>query len=187
VPFFMRFYSSAFPLYWMVYNVINTVFQYRMMKATNPEKSVIKTLVGTRAVVDSGADTSNGTAAVEAVTGAVPARPRQSNAKNGSKSMLRNGIDNAGSNSAGSKSLRPNATASGAAAEDGALAQEDAFEPLNGTPAQNGTAAQNGTHAANGTASNGAANGSLNGARSDEQRLPNRARSSQRARQRRRH
>ncbi len=150
VPFFMRFYSSAFPLYWMIYNVINTVFQYRMMKATDPEKSVIKTLVGTKpaiAVVD-GAD---GAAALEAVTGAVPARPRQSDAKSSAKSSAKNGAKSAPRNTANgagsktSKSSRANSTAdSDGALDDGltqdGLTQEEAFEPLTGAPPQNGGA-----------------------------------------------
>lgn len=172
VPFFMRFYSSAFPLYWMIYNVINTAFQYRMMKATDPEKSVIKTLVGTKAATIAIADGNATGAALETVTGAVPARPRQNATKNGAKSAARNTA-----NGTGSKSSRSQSTVAGDAALADGLTQAEAFEPLTGAPPQNGA------HAANDAASNGAANG----ARSEEQRSPGRARSSQRARQRRRH
>ncbi|HVF10400.1 MAG TPA: YidC/Oxa1 family membrane protein insertase [Abditibacteriaceae bacterium] len=47
LPFFMMTYSAAFILYWITYNLLSTVLQYRMMKAADPEKSVIKTLMGT--------------------------------------------------------------------------------------------------------------------------------------------
>jgi len=49
LPFFMKSYSSAFILYWIAYNILSTILQYRMMKAADPEKSVIKTLMGTPA------------------------------------------------------------------------------------------------------------------------------------------
>ncbi len=45
-PFFILSYPSAFTLYWMTYNAVSTIFQWRMMKAADPHKNVIKTLMG---------------------------------------------------------------------------------------------------------------------------------------------
>ena len=46
VPFFLLTWPSAFTLYWMVFNIMSMVFQYRMMKAADPSKRLVKTLVG---------------------------------------------------------------------------------------------------------------------------------------------
>jgi YidC/Oxa1 family membrane protein insertase len=46
LPFFMKGFSSAFILYWMTFNFVSMIFQYRMMKASDPNKSVIKALIG---------------------------------------------------------------------------------------------------------------------------------------------
>ena len=51
LPFFMKGFSSAFILYWISFNIVSMIFQYRMMKATDPEKSVIKTLMGKSSMV----------------------------------------------------------------------------------------------------------------------------------------
>lgn len=40
-------YPSAFTLYWMVYNAVSTVLQWRLMKGDDPTKQVIPTLLGT--------------------------------------------------------------------------------------------------------------------------------------------
>ena len=45
-PFFLLHYPSAFALYWMLFNVTSTVLQYRMMKASDPDKRVIKSIIG---------------------------------------------------------------------------------------------------------------------------------------------
>lgn len=44
-PFFLKTWPSAFTLYWMTFNVLSTIFQYRMMKAADPTKSVVKSLL----------------------------------------------------------------------------------------------------------------------------------------------
>ena len=71
LPFFMKSFSSAFILYWISFNIVSMIFQYRMMKATDPDKSVIKTLMGQSPLVPAvgaiEADTSND---------AVPPRPK---------------------------------------------------------------------------------------------------------------
>ncbi|RZI54983.1 MAG: membrane protein insertase YidC, partial [Pseudomonas sp.] len=45
-PFFIASYPSAFTMYWMTYNAVSTFFQWRMIKAADPKKNVIKTLMG---------------------------------------------------------------------------------------------------------------------------------------------
>ncbi len=45
-PFFIISYPSAFTMYWMTYNAVSTVFQWRMMKAADPQKNIIKSLMG---------------------------------------------------------------------------------------------------------------------------------------------
>lgn len=68
-PLFLLTYPSAFTMYWMTYNMVSTVFQWRMMKAADPSKSFVKALMGTGLAV---ADGSND---------AVPARPAKAEAK----------------------------------------------------------------------------------------------------------
>lgn len=48
-PFFLLTYPSAFALYWMLFNITSTILQYRMMKANDPDKRVIKSILGTPA------------------------------------------------------------------------------------------------------------------------------------------
>lgn len=70
---FLWSYPSAFIMYWLTYNVLSTGIQWKMMKASDPTKSVVKTLMGTApppviATVD-GSTPSNG---------AIPPRPSSS-------------------------------------------------------------------------------------------------------------
>jgi len=75
LPFFMKGFSSAFILYWIVYNVVSTIFQYRMMKAGDPNKSVWKALVGDGLIpAKIGGDDAKTTAE------AVPPRPKSGGA-----------------------------------------------------------------------------------------------------------
>lgn len=53
LPFFMQGFSSAFILYWMTFNMMSTFLQYRLMKAADPNKNVIKTLMGQSAITSS--------------------------------------------------------------------------------------------------------------------------------------
>ena len=62
-PFFLLAYPSAFTLYWMTSNVMNLVFLWRSVKLANPDKSMLKTLMGADLVV------------ANATADAVPARP----------------------------------------------------------------------------------------------------------------
>lgn len=45
-PFFLITYPSAFTMYWMTYNALSTFFQWRMIKAADPKKDIVKTLMG---------------------------------------------------------------------------------------------------------------------------------------------
>ena len=71
LPFFMKGFSAAFILYWISFNIVSMIFQYRMMKATDPEKSVIKTLMGQSPMVP-----AVGTVALDKADDAVPPRPK---------------------------------------------------------------------------------------------------------------
>ena len=73
LPFFMKGFSSAFILYWISFNIVSMIFQYRMMKATDPNKSVIKTLMGQSPMVP-----AVGTVALDKdkADDAVPPRPK---------------------------------------------------------------------------------------------------------------
>lgn len=75
-PFFLKSYPSAFTLYWMTFNVISTFFQWRMIKAADPNKSIVKTLVGDgfKGLVAAPALAEGETPALE--SGAVPPRPK---------------------------------------------------------------------------------------------------------------
>jgi YidC/Oxa1 family membrane protein insertase len=70
-------YPSAFTLYWMVYNAMSTVLQWRLMKGDDPTKKVIPTLLGTGSVA-----TATATISKVDPSEIVPARPE----KNGSQS-----------------------------------------------------------------------------------------------------
>lgn len=69
-PFFLLAWPSAFTMYWMTFNIISTIFQWRMMKAADPTKSVVKQLLAHPFAPISAAED----AAIRARE-AVPARP----------------------------------------------------------------------------------------------------------------
>ncbi len=73
-PFFLLHYPSAFTLYWMVYNVVSTIFQWRMLKAADPSMRAIKSLLGT--------STTPAVVTTLSPTDAVPARPRRGASQN---------------------------------------------------------------------------------------------------------
>lgn len=70
-PFFLKNWPSAFTMYWMTFNFISTIFQYRMMKAADPHKSVIKSLLNSPAAAPAIIDES------------VPARPTKPTPRRG--------------------------------------------------------------------------------------------------------
>ncbi|HVF85870.1 MAG TPA: membrane protein insertase YidC [Abditibacteriaceae bacterium] len=45
IPFFLKDYPSAFTLYWMMFNIISTIFQYRMVKAHDPNHNFVQALM----------------------------------------------------------------------------------------------------------------------------------------------
>ncbi len=67
-PFFLLTYPSAFALYWMLFNVTSTCLQYRMMKASDPDKRVIKSILGSPAAMLAAPEEEN--------KNAVPPRPK---------------------------------------------------------------------------------------------------------------
>jgi YidC/Oxa1 family membrane protein insertase len=72
---FLWSYPSAFILYWITYNVLSTVFQWRMMKGADPDKTIVKTLLGTGAPVPATATASALENGSNATSGAIPPRP----------------------------------------------------------------------------------------------------------------
>ena len=44
---FLWSYPSAFIMYWITYNVLSMIFQWRMIKKSDPNKDLVKTLMGT--------------------------------------------------------------------------------------------------------------------------------------------
>ena len=62
-PFFLLSYPSAFTLYWTIYSLISALFQWKMIKAMDPHKTLIGQLSGA------------GLVAVNPDADAVPARP----------------------------------------------------------------------------------------------------------------
>jgi YidC/Oxa1 family membrane protein insertase len=64
---FVASFPAAFVMYWTAYNVLGTFYQWRMMKAADPSKNLLKTLIG------DGFTSQNPTA------DAVPARPAELN------------------------------------------------------------------------------------------------------------
>ena len=96
-PFFIMSYPSAFTMYWMTYNAVSTFFQWRMMKAADPKKNIIKSLMGADLRV------------VNATADAVPSRPgSQANEPkaltNGSETSVSTNGNGKKSNSSGNKS-----------------------------------------------------------------------------------
>jgi len=75
-------YPSAFTLYWMVYNAMSTVLQWRLMKGDDPTKKVIPTLLGT------GGATATTITKVDAAD-IIPARPEKNGSKSKKKSKSR--------------------------------------------------------------------------------------------------
>ena len=45
-PFFLLAYPSAFTLYWTIYSLISALFQWKMIKAVDPTKNLIRQLTG---------------------------------------------------------------------------------------------------------------------------------------------
>lgn len=180
IPFFLHTYPSAFPLYWMTFNVLSTVFQYRMMKAADPQKNLIKTLVGKTPAPE----------AASASVAAIPPRPQS--AIKGNKGVSSDAAQDSSTHAAPNRTqsrresaskTRLNGMSAQAAAEDQAAEDADVDDPI--SQDEIATSVRNG----NGAASNGATlNGSSNGVSSNgAARGSGASDGSRRARQRRRH
>ncbi len=92
-PFFILSYPSAFTMYWMTYNAMSTLFQWRMMKAADPKKNLIKSLMGSDLRV------------ANATADAVPSRPNDNPASLDSSS---NGFKDSSSNGNGTNNGHTN-------------------------------------------------------------------------------
>jgi membrane protein insertase Oxa1/YidC/SpoIIIJ len=78
---FLWSYPSAFILYWFTYNALSTVLQWRMMKASDPNKDLIKTLMGTGAApLPAGVIEASATSTSSSTNSAIPPRPSGKNA-----------------------------------------------------------------------------------------------------------
>lgn len=87
-------YPSAFIMYWMTYNVLSTALQWRMMKASDPDKNVIKTLIGSGAPMAQSVE-------VKSDGAAIPPRPggKKSTASGEVTSLSLNGASSNGTQS----------------------------------------------------------------------------------------
>ncbi len=164
LPFFMKGFSAAFILYWISFNIVSMIFQYRMMKATDPEKSVIKTLMGQSSMVPA-------TGVVEKATDALPPRP-----KNATRDKSRS--------SSGSKvkTLAPVASSDPDLGDENSSSKTREKVDVGNIVASNGAPHHNGK---NGNAENGIAEDSSDETASKTGK--NRGNSAQRARRRRRY
>ena len=145
LPFFMKGFSSAFILYWISFNVVSMIFQYRMMKANDPEKNVIKTLMGQSPMVP-----AVGAVALHKADDAVPPRPKNPKRDKSRASESRSG-ESRTSGGDKVKTLAPlsesDENGSGKTVKKVEVAD---IVASNGAPhrnGENGSGAQNGDHA----------------------------------------
>ena len=143
VPFFLKDWPSAFTLYWMMFNIVSTFFQWRMMRASYPERSIVKAIfespmAGVRAA-EAAAETAN--------AGALPSRPSKSSTRNSEKSAengfngTRNG--NNGKNGAGKNGTVLQSVSSKELREmNGAPENESAVSTATATQKDNAAAAR---------------------------------------------
>ena len=74
IPLFLKDYPSAFTMFWMTFNVLSTILQYRMVKASDPTHNFVKAIMR-----------SPFTATVEE---SLPSRPQTPDEKAKSKSAI---------------------------------------------------------------------------------------------------
>lgn len=122
MPFFLLTWPSAFTLYWMTFNILSTFFQYRMMKAADPDKSFIKSMTAMPGVI----------VAPDAPSDVIPGRPKSSGAKSTSsapKTIVQNGSVEVNGKSPKNSSVDDNGTEtaveSSAASSNGSSAKKD--------------------------------------------------------------
>lgn len=73
---FLWSYPSAFILYWIFYNILSMIFQWKMIKKSEPNKDLVKTLMGV---------TPEGVVVSTPATAALPARPTNNKVSGKSK------------------------------------------------------------------------------------------------------
>lgn len=116
-------YPSAFILYWLTYNVLSMFFQWNLMKKSEPDKNLVKTLLGTAQPLSTALTT-------ESTSGALPARPSTEEKKKKKQDKTKKG-------------------ASENAADDQAEKEEIPFETntalLNATPGGEGSGQKSGS------------------------------------------
>jgi YidC/Oxa1 family membrane protein insertase len=113
---FLWSYPSAFILYWITYNVLSTVFQWRMMKDADPNKTIVKTLLGTGAPAPLPAATTGVLESGDNVSsGAIPPRP-------GAKAKADSLENKVSQNGAAQNGVSPNGIAAGSASQNGKTA-----------------------------------------------------------------
>lgn len=79
IPFFLWTYPSAFVLYWAMFNVVSTFFQWRLLKAGNPDRSALKAIFESPMAGVRAAEAAAGTS----TTDALPSRPNKSSTRDG--------------------------------------------------------------------------------------------------------
>jgi YidC/Oxa1 family membrane protein insertase len=184
IPFFLYSYPSAFTMFWMVYNFVSTVLQYRMMKAADPTKSVMKALMGTNTaapvsgeVVPPRPKTTKPATPKTLTPGAAPAAKSGAAKPAGTKAAATSRTDNGLNGTLKTNGSKSNGSTNGRAS---ALAQEgadDAVEQATDEAAVSGVFSPDGGNGGDG-------NGTTDGATAARNASRNAAR---RARQRRRH
>lgn len=138
-------YPSAFILYWFTYNALSTVLQWRMMKASDPDKNVIKTIIGTgTSPVPAALDTQSKTSPKALEAGTIPPRP----SKNGSgKKSTPASSENAFDLSLGGAKNGANGSGNGS---NNGVSDEDDSSPLQTYGASVNGASKNGSNGSSG-------------------------------------
>jgi len=131
-PFFIKSYPAAFTMYWMTFNVMSTIFQWKLIKKADPRKNVVRTLLGENLNVPGATETPPSSKAV-------PPRP-------GGKSGNRPSNDKTETN--GKPSANGKTNADGKASPNGKA-------NANGNANANGKASVNGKLPSTGNGSNG--------------------------------
>lgn len=103
-------YPSAFILYWLAYNLVSMFFQWRMMKKAEPEKNLVKTLMGTAPPLV--ANLSAGDAPSQ--PGALPSRPKSGKAEQPGNAAPSSEAVTSGPSEATGRSEKNNRSGSGA-------------------------------------------------------------------------
>jgi YidC/Oxa1 family membrane protein insertase len=183
LPFFMRGFSSAFILYWMAFNVVSMIFQYRMMKGSDPDKSVLKTLFAPISLSPTAPATGSASAGA-----AVPPRPKALKSKT---IVTDTPVDGADSNTVKVKTIAPAGARASSSSRRGSRPSSEVESEVSEAAPVGAASSLNGA-ASHAGASNGSVpgqNSGQDGARPERERGPagRKSSSAQRARRRRRY